>query len=56
MSEYICGLCDHTVYLDDDHVEVDAETVWFDDRNETDTFLLHVRCADLIFSGWSDPA
>ena len=55
-NSYTCGICGEHVYLDDDHVEVDVEKVWFEDRNQQDSYLLHVDCAIATFDGWRCPA
>jgi len=55
-DSFVCAVCGQTVYMDDDHVEIEAETVRMNDRNETDDYLLHTGCAMRTMSGWSDPA
>lgn len=55
-ESYTCGVCGNSVYPDDDHVEVDVETVRMCDRNDEDDYMLHVGCAMRTFGAWSDPA
>ena len=51
-----CAVCGEPCGPDSDHVEVEAEHVRFDDRNEQEHYHLHVRCWENLTGGWIDPA
>lgn len=50
-----CAVCGHSVALDEDHRRVTDEKKRMRDRDEQDEYVLHLRCADAIFEGWSRP-
>lgn len=50
-----CAICGHNVPLDMDHRVVRDEKKRTDDRDRQDDYVLHDRCADAVFDGWSTP-
>lgn len=56
MESVYCAVCHERVGLDDDHVEIDAELVKMDDRNEMDSYAMHTDCWRSISGGWMGPA
>jgi hypothetical protein len=49
-------VCGHSVGLDTEYVEIDAETVWMDDRNRERKYVLHLGCAHSTIGAWEEPA
>lgn len=56
MGSVYCAVCGRSVPLDQDHVEIDAETVWVDDRNDERQYVLHLDCAMRTIDAWTEPA
>lgn len=56
MSEPYCAVCGRRVPLDEDHVEIEAEWVHTDDRNDLQSYLMHTPCALRVLDGWEKPA
>lgn len=55
MTTVYCAICGQRFETDDDHVEITAQTVWIDDRDEQDEFVFHVECWDRLSDGWARP-
>lgn len=51
-----CAVCGHSVGLDTDHVEIDAQTVWMDDLDQARSYVLHLGCAESTIGAWEEPA
>lgn len=51
-----CAICGSWVALDQDHVEIEAEHVHIEDRNDRDEFVLHLGCWQRLSEGWMQPA
>ncbi|WP_247005086.1 hypothetical protein [Halosolutus gelatinilyticus] len=56
MTTLYCAICERRFEPDTDHVEIDAEHVRMDDRNEIDDYVMHTRCWLNLTEGWVDPA
>jgi len=56
MESLLCAVCGRSVALDTDHVEIEAETYWMDDRNDQREYVLHLECAMRTIDCWTDPA
>ena len=54
-ESYTCAVCGQRVAPDTDHVEIEAETVWMDDRNDLRAYMLHLDCALGTIDAWRDP-
>jgi hypothetical protein len=55
-ESYTCAVCGRPVAPDSDHVEIEAEVVWMDDRNDRDEYIMHLDCALTTIDCWRDPA
>jgi len=56
MNTLYCAICGGRFEPDDDHVEIEAEHVRMNDRNEQDMFVFHPMCWERLSKGWMDPA
>ena len=56
MTTLYCAVCGGRFEPDTDHVQVDAEIVRMDDRNDRDDYVLHPECWRRLTEGWMDPA
>jgi len=50
-----CAVCGHGVEPDTDHVEIEAVTIWMDDRNDQRSYVLHLGCAMRTIDAWEEP-
>lgn len=50
-----CAVCGRGVEPDTDHVQIDAETIWMDDRNDQRSYILHLGCAMRTIDAWEEP-
>jgi hypothetical protein len=55
MSEPYCAVCANRVAPDLDHVEIAAETIYMDDRNDQDEYYFHLDCWTHVSGGWEEP-
>jgi hypothetical protein len=55
MDDPLCGVCGHAVDPGTDHVKVEAETVYIHDRNQQDSYFLHLECAMRTIDAWQEP-
>ena len=55
MDDPLCGVCGHAVDPGTDHVKVEAETVYIHDRNQQDSYFLHLECALRTIDAWQEP-
>lgn len=51
-----CADCGGRFEPDDDHVRIDAEHIFINDRNRSEEFVFHLDCWHALTDDWVDPA